>query len=372
MVDQINKKTLDYFLVAPDVVTAQTSFIAYYLDAMNKKGVKSNDIDFTKPLDKEAAQFAQQQVDRQQNTSDQDLQGELFTDQSPTKQILRKTLFPFANFLLNQKTRMYSDINTLSNKTSLPGDKTRAVKSLGGLAVETVAFNAIGLGITQMLSNIARSFSGEEEDDPNISSFKNRQKRKQAKEKQFKSRITGRLGNMLADVVVPVPVLNDETLNQINGLMSFLQDDEDGSFKFFANTDKKLIDQLGTLGIGGKKLFIAIDMIKTIKTGEFSGEAYGKKYSKKLDPKAIDRLKLVGVAYLMHAIGVPGLNTSEVGYISERAFKNITKITEAKEKRYDIEEDAIDRLIERGIPNPSDAAIKREKKEIRRKAKAQQ
>jgi hypothetical protein len=223
-----------------------------------------------------------------------------------------------------------------------------------------------------MLSSIARSFSGEEEDDPNISSFKNRQKRKQAKEKQFKSRITGRLGNMLADVVVPVPVLNDETLNQINGLMSFLQDDEDGSFKFFANTDKKLIDQLGTLGIGGKKLFIAIDMIKTIKTGEFSGEAYGKKYSKKLDPKAIDRLKLVGVAYLMHAIGVPGLNTSEVGYISERAFKNITKITEAKEKRYDIEEDAIDRLIERGIQNPSDAAIKREKKEIRRKAKAQQ
>ena len=74
----------------------------------------------------------------------------------------------------------------------------------------------------------------------------------------------------------------------------------------------------------------------------------------------------------MHSVGVPILNTSEVGYISERAFKNITKITEAKEKRYDIEEDAIDRLIERGIPNPSDAAIKREKKEIRRKAKAQQ
>ena len=40
---------------------------------MNKKGVKTSEIDFTKPLDKEAAQFAQQQVDRQQNTSDQDL-----------------------------------------------------------------------------------------------------------------------------------------------------------------------------------------------------------------------------------------------------------------------------------------------------------
>ena len=223
-----------------------------------------------------------------------------------------------------------------------------------------------------MLSSIARSFSGEEEDDPNLSSFENRQKRKQVKEKEFKSRVTGRLGNMLADVVVPVPVLNDVILDKVNGLMSLFQEDEDNPFKFFANTDKELLDQLGVLGIGGKKAGILYDMIKTIKTGEFSGEAYGSKYSRKIDPKAIDKLKLVAVAYAMHSIGVPGLNISEVGYISERAFKNITKITEAKEKKYNIEEDAIDRLIERGIFNPSDEAIEREKKEIRRKAKAQQ
>ena len=60
--DNINKKTLEYFLVTPDVATAKASFIAYYLNAMNKKGVKTSEVDFTKPLDKEAAQFAQQQV----------------------------------------------------------------------------------------------------------------------------------------------------------------------------------------------------------------------------------------------------------------------------------------------------------------------
>ena len=365
--DQINKKTIDYLLVAPDVVTAQTSFIAYYLDAMNKKGVKSNDIDFTKPLDKEAAQFAQQQLDRQQNTSDQDLQGELFTSKNAYTQVARKIFFPFANFLLNQKTRMYSDVNTLvNNPTALPGDKTRAAKSLGGLAVETVMFNAIGLGITQTLSKLARMVSGEEEDDPNISSFKNRQKRREAEEKQFTNRVRGRLGNMMADVLVPIPILNDETLNQINGLMSIFQEGEDDPFRFFAKTEKEIIDRLGTLGIPLKKATILADMIITINSGEFSGEAYGKKYSKKLDSKAIDKLKYVATAYAMHSVGVPILNASEVGYVSERAFKNITKITEAKEKRYDIEEDAIDRLIERGIPNPSDAAIKREEKIIRK------
>lgn len=363
--DKINKKTLEIFLVSPDVATAKASFIAYYLNAMNKKGVKTSEVDFTKPLDKEAAQFAQQQVDRQQNTSDQDLQGELFTDQKAGIQILRKTLFPFANFLLNQKTRMYSDVNTLASKTSLPGDKTRAVKSIGGLVAETVTFNAVGLGITQLLSSLAREISGDDEDDPNLSRAKNVKKRRDAEEKQLMSRITGRLGNMIADVAVPVPVLNDETLNQINGLMSLFQEGDDNPFKFFAKTDKKIFDQLGTLGIGPKKASILKDMIMTIQSGEYKGSYAGKSYTKKLTPKAIEKLETVAVTYAMHSVGVPLMNMSEVGYISERAFKNITKMTE-KKKRYDIEADAIQRLNDRQIQNPSSILIEQEMKKIRK------
>jgi hypothetical protein len=363
--DKINKKTLEYFLVAPDVATAKASFIAYYLNAMNKKGVKTSEIDFTKPLDKEAAQFAQQQVDRQQNTSDQDLQGELFTDQNAGKQILRKTLFPFANFLLNQKTRMYSDVNTLSSKTTLPGDKTRAIKSLGGLAAETVTFNAVGLGITQMLSALAREVSGEDEDDPNLSRAKNVKKKREAEEKQMMNRITGRIGNMIADVAVPVPILNDETLNQINGLMSLFQEGDDNPFQFFAKTEKKILDQAGTLGIGPKKAMILKDMIMTIQSGEYTGSYAGKSYSKKLTPEAIDKLTTIAVTYAMHSVGVPFMNMSEVGYVSERAFKNITKMTE-KKKRYDIEADAIQRLDDRQIKNPSSILIEQEMKKIRK------
>lgn len=366
LADQLNKQLLQAFLVSPDVATAQTSFIAYYLDAMNKKGVKTSEVDFTKPLDKEAAQYAQQQVDRQQNTSDQDLQAELFTNQNAGVQILRKTLFPFANFLLNQKTRMYSDVNTIvNNPTALPGDKTRAAKSLGGLAVETVMFNALGLGITQTLSMLARMVSGEDEDDPNLNRAKNLKKRRDAEEKQFMNRLRGRLGNMIADVLVPVPILNDETLNQINGVMGLFQEGDDDPFKFFAKTEKKLADQIGTLGIGPKKALILIDMIMTIQKGEFTGSYAGKSYSKKLTPEAIDRLKYIATAYAMHSVGVPVLNFSEVGYISERAFKNITKMTE-KKKRYDIEADAIQRLNDKQIQNPSDILVEKEMKKIRK------
>ena len=331
--DDINKKTLEYFLVNPDVATAKASFIAYYLNAMNKKGVKTSEVDFTKPLDKEAAQFAQQQVDRQQNTSDQDLQGDLFNDQKLSTQIIRKTLFPFANFLLNQKTRMYSDINTLyNNPTALPGEKKRAMQSLAGLGLETTVFNLFGLGITQALSALARGISGEDEDDPNLSKGMNDRKRRKAEEKQFMNRVKGRTGNMIADIVSPVPILNDILLDNLNGVMEIFQEDEENPWKFFAKTDKGIEERLGVLGIGGKKAGILADMIQTIITGEKTTEYMGKKSTKKIEPKKLKALQGIAMAYTFHLIGVPVLNSSEVGYISERAFKNISKMTQKEEK----------------------------------------
>jgi len=327
--DSVNKKTLEIFLVSPDVATAKASFIAYYLNAMNKKGVKTSEIDFTKPLDKEAAQFAQQQVDRQQNTSDQDLQGDLFTDQSMTKQIVRKTLFPFANFLLNQKTRMYSDINTLyNNPTALPGEKKRAIQSLAGLGLETTMFNAIGLGITQAMAAAARALSGEDEEQ----GLEADMKREEEKEKDFMNRVKGRTGNMIADVVSPIPVLNDALLDKINGVMGIFQDEEN-PWKFFAKTDKGINERLGVLGIGTKKGAILADMIKTIVTGKKTTEYMGKKSTKKIDPEKIETLKGIAMAYTFHLIGVPILNSTEVGYISERAYKNIGKMKEKETER---------------------------------------
>lgn len=366
--DQINKKTLEAFLVYPDVQTARASFIAYYIQQIKKDGGDTSNIDWSKPLDKKAAQYAQQQVDRQQNTSDQDLQGDLFTNQNVFPQLVRKTLFPFANFLLNQKTRMYSDINTLTNNpTALPGDKSRALRSLGGLGVETVMFNAIGLLITQTLAAAARLISGEEED-PNLNDFKNAEERSAKRDKEFMNRVKGRTGNMIADIVSPIPVLNDLLLDKLNGVMEIFQEDEENPWKFFAKTDKGIQERLGVLGIAGKKAGILADMIQTIITGEKTTEYMGKKSTKKIDPKKLNALKITTMSYFMHLIGVPVLNSSEVGYVSERAFKDIGK-SKVIEEKYNIEDDAYDRLEERGLQNPSDKAVENEMKRIRRENK---
>ena len=363
--DSINKKTLEAFLVYPDVQTARASFIAYYIQQVKKDGGDASQIDWSKPLDKKSAQYAQQQVDRQQNTSDQDLQGDLFTNQNFGSQMVRKTLFPFANFLLNQKTRMYSDINTLTNNpTALPGDKTRALRSLGGLGVETVMFNAIGLGITQTLAAAARLISGEEED-PNLSSYKNAEERSAKRDKEFMNRVKGRTGNMIADIVSPVPVLNDLLLDKLNGVMEIFQEDEENPWKFFAKTDKGIEERLGVLGIGGKKAGILKDMIQTIITGEKTTEYMGKKSTKKIDPKKLNALKITTMSYFMHLIGVPVLNSSEVGYVSERAFKDIGKSKSIEEKvDYEAEAEAI--LQEKGIKNPSQQSIDNEAKQLKR------
>tara|TARA_R110000764_G_scaffold72497_2_gene148685 strand:+ start:1045 stop:7854 length:6810 start_codon:yes stop_codon:yes gene_type:complete len=324
--DSANKYVLEKSLVNPDVATARASFLAYYLQAMDKKGVSSNEIDWSKPLEKEAAQYAQQQVDRQQNTSDQDLQGELFTSQKLLPQMARKTLFPFANFLLNQKTRMYSDINTLyRNPTALPGDKKAAAKSLAGLGVESVMFNAIGLGISSVLSNLVSSLIGEDEDE-------DYEKRIEKEKKRFKNQLTGRAGNMAADIISPVPFMNDFLLSQANSLLAIMQEGEEDPFKFFAKNEKDLNEQLGVLGIGSAKALMLAELIMMAQSGNATTTYRGQTSTKKLTKDAQDKASTVAAIYGLYLTGA--LPLSEVGYLSERALKELKKRKEPKPKKF--------------------------------------
>ena len=324
-IDSANKYVLEKSLVNPDVATARASFLAYYLQAMDKKGVSSSEIDWSKPLEKEAAQYAQQQVDRQQNTSDQDLQGELFTSQKLFPQIIRKTAFPFANFLLNQKTRMYSDINTLyRNPTALPGDKKAATKSLVGLGVESVMFNAIGLGISSVLSNLVSGLIGEDEEE-------DYEKRKEKEKKRLKNQIRGRVGNMAADIISPIPYTNDYLLSKANSLLVLMQKDKEDPFKFFAKNEKDLNEQLGVLGIGIAKASMLAELIMMAQSGNATTTYRGQTSTKKLTKDAQNKSGIVAVIYGLYLAGA--LPLSEVGYLSERALTELKKRKE-KEKKY--------------------------------------
>ncbi len=87
----ISKGGLKFFLQNSDVITAQASFLAHYINQVNNledTGFLKGNTRFFEPgfdwsqhkLNQEAADYAQAKVDREQNVSDSALQGELFAN----------------------------------------------------------------------------------------------------------------------------------------------------------------------------------------------------------------------------------------------------------------------------------------------------
>ena len=250
-------KSLKIFLVAPDKLAANTSWLAYYSKEMKKQG-----IDITAPgfdwenhkVNKKAGDYAQQQVNRQQNTSDRDLQGEMYRSNKVSTQLFVKGFFPFANFLLNQKTRMYSDVNTILSKTATSEDKKVAARSLGGLGVETLIFNAMGLGLTQLTAALSNAWMGEDDEEQDT--------------KDWMNRLTGRGQNILLDLFSPLPITDEIFISKLNWIMELMQDSED-PFQFYENR-KTLTEDLGLFSIGYEKIQEMVEFSIISATGEYN------------------------------------------------------------------------------------------------------
>jgi len=314
--DKVNQAYLKAFVANPDKFAARASWLSYYTNSLKKQGINPNGIDWnTHKINKEAADFAEQQVSRQQNVSDIDLQGEIFNSKNPFIQFGRKVVLPFANFLLNQKTRMYSDLSTLASQTSTSQDKKTSAKSLGGLAAETIAFNAIGLILLQALD-----LATIEEDD------------EERKQKMLENRVKGRLGNMIKDIVSPLPVTDvaiiafanyllrqffeeePEELVQLSTSRKTAQPKKKETFQLFSEDRKSAIERLGVLGINLKNATYIYDVLYPMaERGEYQKEYMGKKGKvKKIDPKYNDVAKMNLVAYLLYTIGLLPSETANI------------------------------------------------------------
>jgi hypothetical protein len=304
----VQKWWLQKFLVNPDKYAARASWLAYYSADLKKQGIDPAGIDWENhKVNERAGDYAQQQVARQQNTSDQDLQGDLFSSKKPTQQIVRKVLFPFANFLLNQKTRMYTDLNQLFRSDVSKEDKIASGKSLIGLGVETTVFGALGLFVTQVLAGL----SYEDEDD---------------KEKALANRIKGRAGNVFKDVISPVPLTDTFTIKMVNSVLRLFQDTEDEKevFQLFVNDKKSFYDMMGVLGIGPKKAEETYDYMKMAVNGKYTDTYTGK--IKKLTPEAQDKMAANAFAYLVYNLG---LMPSELGSVVNYNVKALKKLKES-------------------------------------------
>ena len=305
---------LQQFLVNPDRYIAQASWMMYYMKSLKEQGVDTTNIDWANhEVNKKAGDFAQQQVDRQQNITDVDLQGEIFRSKRPGVQVLRRVLLPFANFLLNQKTRMYSDVTTLFSKSSDAKDKGAAGRSLAGLVAETIVFNGLGLVLTQALS----AMSAESEDD------------KKAKEKRLSNRIKGRAGQAIKDVVSPLPLpqFDGPLISGINALIAAASESDD-PYQFFELQPEDAWERLGVLSIPGERFAEWNQMRKMAFTGEYEQKLpFGKTVTKKLKRKGRDEMLANWISYTLYSAG---LAPSEVGTI---ARYNMKKIMEDKTRR---------------------------------------
>lgn len=354
-VTDLNQWYLKQFLVRPDVFIARSSFKSYYLQNLKRRGI-STDIDWTThEMDMDAANYAQAMIDRQQNISDSMLAGEFLASDDPIKQIVRKVVLPFASFILNQKARMYNDLNTVFSKTSSSEDRIIASRSLTGLAAELATYQLIGFGIRRLYDSIAAALLGDEDDE-------------EAKKKKMINATKYPIKNIVNDIISPIPMTDGLVtwgLNQSLAQYPWMDDkeikdavnsrnkvlelkgedpmDDKAKAEFIAKIKEEAVYQVfeddfdrsyGMIGIVGSTYQELGEMGKLATTGEFTDEYQGRETTKLLLES--DRKKVAYAVPFMIAYST-GLLPKDIGSISRNYVNRIKKkaITEKQYERFE-------------------------------------
>jgi hypothetical protein len=269
----LNNDAVGLVLKYPDMWAARSSWISFYISELKKQGIKTSKIDWsTHEMNKKAADYAQLMVDSQQNISDTDMQGDLFTSKQPATIFLRRAFFPLMSFTLNQKTRIWADARTFTSKVSSKEDKSEAARSISGAIVEQVAFAAIRLEILKALWYTAKAIWGDDEEED-----------EEYEKKMLMRQASSTAQNFMKDFFLPpLPIIDSKASEGINflldksGLSSSIPknwygiEDEEARFSFYVPEKISVLDQLGTQGIAAEKLGELYDNIRMSTTGRFS------------------------------------------------------------------------------------------------------
>jgi hypothetical protein len=314
LIEDANKKWLKLFLTKPDAWVAISSWKSYYEKSLRDKGIDTKGIDYSAhEINKDAADYAQRMVDRQQNVSDTDMAGALFSDRNPKSQLMMKIFMPFASFRMNQGSRLGSDLRVLSNwDVSTAEDKKIAARSIAGYAVEMAIFRTVSAGIAIGLASLAASLMGKGDDE-------------EEKEKRRESIAKGAVTSTVTDIFSPLPVL--DKFVQDNGAFIFESiqkgfgiDDKD--IKNIYNSKKvDFISSLGTLGIAVNRINEMWDLISLSATGEYKDD-FGK--TKQISEENRQALtQMIAPVFVANFTGLAGPETATVG-------RNVVRIAKKK------------------------------------------
>jgi hypothetical protein len=322
LIEQANKKWIDIFLVKPDVFIAKVSWMTYYEQSLKKQGIETKNIDYSKhELNEEAANYAQRMVDRQQNVSDSDLAGKLFSNKESSNQLLVKTLMPFASFRMNQSARVGADLATLTNSTSTAEDKKIAAKSLAGFGVEMITFRLISIATSILLGTLANKIMGRDEDD-------------EEKEKRIDNIIKGAKTGTFTDIFSPLPIADKLVQKLGSPLLSKVEEMTGMPVSIFEPKNEEFLKSAGLFGIAADRAGQLWELNNLAITGKYTDD-FGKE--KTISEDNMDALKMLIAPAIMTNIG---LAPSEVNTVIRYAIKNAKK---KPSKTAEEREDSIER-----------------------------
>lgn len=202
-IDELGQKRLESFLKKPDVYAARAAWVSYYLQEQKRKGVDINRIDWSQPLDSESANYAEDMVDLQQNTSESSSMGKLFSSRAPGTSLVRQFLFGYASFVMNQKDKVYTDVGILFSNSNKQ-EKEVAVKSLISTVAEMAAFEFVSMALSEVTMAIASSLVGGDDED------------KETMMDRFNRIFKRSYTNMTASLLSPAPLLDRVVIYLLN------------------------------------------------------------------------------------------------------------------------------------------------------------
>jgi hypothetical protein len=327
---EFSNKALEITLKNPDIFAARASWLSFYLSKLKKDGVNISAIDLRNhEINKKAADYAQAMVDSQQNISDTDMQGEIFASKQPATVFLRRAILPLMTFTLNQKTRIWADIRTITNNVSSIDDKSEAGKSLAGALVELLAFQSIALAFKELYSAVAASIMGEDEDEEEkkIRKMRQGQTTAQAFMKDF--------------FLPPIPGMDIAASKGINYLLDetglsdelpykwYGIEDEEQKYRLYDKMNQGYLDMLGTQGIAAEKALELIEYYDAAIDGEFTKEYNGNKVKKALMEEDLDIARMNAVIMTAYYGGVlPSDMANIVNIMNKKIQKRAEQVDE--------------------------------------------
>jgi predicted XRE-type DNA-binding protein len=224
-----NMRLFNVMVAYPDAVARKLAWMAYYRKSMVEQGLLgyTEAIDTTK-INDTAADYAQLMVDRNMDATDAALRGSLFRNKNASVKILRSIFLPFSSFGLNQKNRMWNDLNAIASGR----DIVTSARSIASIAGELVVYNAIRYHVAKTILGAALSLLGYDDDD-----------QEELYNKLLNNARLSSWSKLFTDIVSPIPLLDNQTLELANKAMK-------GSSLFAADPEavQKYVDKLKAKG----------------------------------------------------------------------------------------------------------------------------